>query len=332
MNYRSFSDLNESVRQWAMALTDDFDLVVGIPRSGLLVANLLALHHNLPMTDVDGLCEGKLMDTGRRYDGDVTALSAVDRVLVVDDTVNSGQQMRETRARLDRRDFSFDIEYGAVYVSFEGHQYVDYWQEVVSHPRVFEWNLLHHPTLENWCVDIDGVLCRDPTDEENDDGARYREFIADVDSHVVPTKPIGWLVTCRLEKYREETAAWLDRHGIEYGELVMMDMPSKVARQEAGNHARFKAEVYESTGADFFIESSLTQAAEIASHTGKPVYCFESNRLVEPGLLPRSRNVGSAFLSGFAESPFHFSRNAGRFVFRRCMDWLAVAYDRYRSE
>ncbi len=31
--------------------------------------------------------------------------------------------------------------------------------------------------LENFCVDIDGILCRDPTREENDDGPKYRELI-----------------------------------------------------------------------------------------------------------------------------------------------------------
>jgi len=47
-----------------MELGDDIDLIVGIPRSGLLVANLMVLHRNLPMTDVIGLHDGRLTDTG----------------------------------------------------------------------------------------------------------------------------------------------------------------------------------------------------------------------------------------------------------------------------
>lgn len=331
MNYRTVSDLSESVREWSMEFGDDIDLIVGIPRSGLLVANLMVLYRNLPMTDVVGLRDGRLIDTGYRHDIDLTAVSDVDRVLVVDDSVNTGREMRETRAQLERHDFPFEIEYGAVYASVDGHQYVDHWHEVVSQPRVFEWNIMHHPRLKNWCVDIDGVLCRDPTTEENDDGERYREFITTVDSRVVPSKEIGWLVTCRLEKYREETEAWLDAHGIEYDELVMMDHPSKEARQEAGNHAEYKAETYDSTGADLFIESSPQQAAEIAERTGKPVYCFESNRMVEPGRLPRTHNTVDTYLSRFVESPLSFSREAVGFVYDRGRARLRLAFDRYRD-
>ena len=332
MDYRNVSDLNESIRSWTRDVPEDIDLVVGIPRSGLLAANLLCLHLNLPMTDVDGLCEGQLTETGYRYDGDVTSVSDVDRVLVVDDSVRTGRQMTETRERLESREFPFDIEYGAVYITPEGHQYVDHWEEVVPWPRVFEWNMMHHPNLENWCVDIDGVLCRDPTSEENDGGPRYREFVTGVDSHIVPSKEIGWLVTCRLEKYREETEAWLDEHGVEYNELIMMDHPSKEARQAAGNHAEYKADVYESTGATLFIESSPGQAGDIAHRTGKPVYCFEENRLMEPTMVDRTYERGTTYLSRFVRRPLSFSASAGRFLLQRSWHRLNILSNNYFRE
>lgn len=72
-------------------------------------------------------------------------------------------------------------------------------------PRVFEWNVLHHPVLNDACVDIDGVLCRDPTPAENDDGRKYREFLSTVEPTIVPGQRIGHLVTSRLEQYRPKT-------------------------------------------------------------------------------------------------------------------------------
>lgn len=36
---------------------------------------------------------------------------------------------------------------------------------------------MNHGILKKACLDIDGVLCVDPTPEENDDGPRYREFL-----------------------------------------------------------------------------------------------------------------------------------------------------------
>lgn len=60
MNYRSIVDLNSDIKKWISELPNDLDLIVGIPRSGLLVANLLALHLNLPLTDVEGLIENRI--------------------------------------------------------------------------------------------------------------------------------------------------------------------------------------------------------------------------------------------------------------------------------
>ncbi len=313
MNYRSVADLNADARRLAHRLPKDIDLIVGIPRSGLLAANLICLHLDRPMTDVDGLCSGRLLQTGHRFEA-VQDLGDVDRVLVVDDSVASGQQMSETKSRIRGEDLPYDIDYAAIYISPEGYRHVDHWADVVERHRVFEWNMMHHPLLENFCVDIDGVLCRDPTDEENDDGERYREFIRTVDPRVVPSKHIGWLVTSRLEQYREETEAWLADHGIEYGELVMMDHPNAEARREAGDHGRFKAEVYDETGAELFIESSHWQSVEITKATGKPVYCYDTNELVTPDTARRAERMSRQYVSKFLDEPVAFPLRAGRIL------------------
>ena len=232
MNYRSVADLNEAIKRWIAQLPQDLDIIVGIPRSGLLAANLLALYLNLPLTDVEGLCKGRILATGRRFDEKrVPDFSNKDlKVLVVDDSVNSGSQMEKVKKQIESAKLPYQIYYAAVYASPRGHRYVDYWYEIVDTPRCFEWNIMHHNILTDSCVDIDGVLCRDPTPEENDDGERYREFLVNVKPLVVPTKPIGWLVTCRLEKYRELTEMWLKKHGIQYNYLIMMNLPNKETR------------------------------------------------------------------------------------------------------
>lgn len=51
-------------------------------------------------------------------------------------------------------------------------------------------------------MDIDGVLCADPTPEENDDGEKYRHFLLNTPPLFIPKVTIGTLVTSRLEKYR----------------------------------------------------------------------------------------------------------------------------------
>ncbi|MDR1727455.1 MAG: hypothetical protein LBT74_05950 [Acidobacteriota bacterium] len=68
--------------------------------------------------------------------------------------------------------------YTAVYVKPGSEQLVDIAFTVLEMPRLFQWNYLNHVVIEQSCFDLDGVLCVDPTEEENDDSEKYRHFIA----------------------------------------------------------------------------------------------------------------------------------------------------------
>jgi orotate phosphoribosyltransferase len=294
MKYRSVADLDEDIVSWLPNLPADLELIVGIPRSGLLAASLLALHLNLPMTDVVGLTEGRLLQSGSRYSGDVTGLLDEPRnVLVVDDSVLLGRQLERVKARLQAAALAHNTRYAAVYVAPGSEHHVDFYFEVVESPRCFEWNLMHHPwVLSKTCMDIDGVLCRDPTPEENDDGPEYRRFLTSTDRLYLPSVPVRWLVTARLEKYRALTEEWLGANGIEYSELIMMDYPDMAARRAAGAYASFKADTYTKKGALLFVESSPTLAAEIAQLSGKSVFCLETRRMIDPEFLSQVRRAG----------------------------------------
>lgn len=305
MNYRSIADLNSGIKRLIPELPNDLDLIVGIPRSGLLVANLLALHLNLPLTDVEGLCKNRILQTGRRYEDDnIPDLLKNNKVLIVDDSVYSGMQMKQARAKLENARLPHQIYYAAVYVTPQGHRCTDFWHEIVDLPRVFEWNVMHHDVLANSCVDIDGILCPDPTEQENDDGENYQRFLTNVKPLIVPTKNIGWLVTCRLEKYRDLTEEWLKKHNISYRQLVMMDLPDKETRVALGSHASFKAKVYKTVNAELFIESSYGQAQEIVNLADKPVLCTETGQMFTQSRLTESLNLSRKFMTEAMNSPF----------------------------
>jgi orotate phosphoribosyltransferase len=113
------------------------------------------------------------------------------------------------------------------------------------------------------------------------------KFIRTAEVKFKPTQRIGYIVTARLEKYREETEAWLKRHGIDHGGLHMIDLPTKAARMEKGNRASFKAERYAALtvqlredGRDkpteLFVESNHGQARKISEITGKAVWCTDT--------------------------------------------------------
>jgi uncharacterized HAD superfamily protein/adenine/guanine phosphoribosyltransferase-like PRPP-binding protein len=287
MQYRTLSDLKSTILRGTTKLPSDVDLIVGIPRSGLLAANLLALHLNLPLTDVAGLLEGRVLGSGKRgrFGRDLLPVDAR-RILVLDDSLHTGAAMSAVRAVIANSVLADRVVYAAVFVAPGAEPAVDIAFETCSLPRFFEWNFMHHSALRKACVDIDGVLCRDPLADENDDGPRYREFLSTVPPLHVPTMLIGTIVTCRLEKYRAETSEWLARFGVAYRELVMLDLPSKEERIRLGSHARFKAEVYRARSSQIFIESSVKQALAIADLARKPVFCVESSSIVFPS--PRS--------------------------------------------
>lgn len=290
LNYRSMRDLTTAVLAWKPALQADTDLVVGVPRSGLLVANLLALQLGVPMTDVDGLVARRLLNNGHRSVRKVDlAGSAAVRVLVVDDMVETGATLERVRAAVAAAGLPHAVRYASVYVAPGAEDRVDLYHEVLPTPRALQWNVMQAPGLARCCVDIDGVLCADPTDRENDDGERYRAFLRDAGPRVRTPVTVGWLVTNRLERYRSETEDWLARHGIRHGGLYMRDLPDAAARRESGEYGRHKAETYAATGADLFIESDAWQAAEIAALSGRPVFCTDTRRLVAPGDPPPAR-------------------------------------------
>lgn len=282
MHYRSVADLNRAVIAWADVLPRDVSLVVGIPRSGLLSATLLALHLNVALADLDGWLEGRHLGVGHRG---VRTSPSSGSVLVVDDSVDSGAATAEARRKVAERRPPGRVLFGAVYGSKHGARHVDLCHEIVPMPRVFEWNVLHHPVLQQACMDIDGVLCRDPRPEENDDGDAYGRFLSDVPARLVPNVKVGRLVTARLERYRPSTEAWLDRAGIRYGDLVMYQGTAE-ERRSRGDHGSFKAQVYADSRALLFIESSLDQAVTIAAAAGKPVFCTDASRMVYPGDAP----------------------------------------------
>jgi orotate phosphoribosyltransferase len=291
MRYRSVADLNDDVVEWLPRLPPDLELIVGIPRSGLLAASLIALHLNVPMTDVEGLVEGRVLQPGPRYAAGVTGLlDKATNVLVVDDSVLFGRQLRAVKERLAAAALPHTVRYAALYPAPGSERHVDFFFEIVDTPRCFEWNLMHHPwVLSKTCMDIDGVLCRDPTPAENDDGPEYQAFLQGADRRYLPSAPVRWLVTSRLEKYRAATEDWLAANGVEYGDLLMMHYPDRAARRAANAYASFKAEIYKRTGAILFVESSATRAAEIARLSGKSVFCADTRRMVDPALLPRVR-------------------------------------------
>lgn len=293
MNFRSFEDLAATIRRSLPRLPQQVDVVVGVPRSGLTPALLCALYRNVMATDVEGLLEGRAFAPGVRRSKPklVRDPAAWRNVLVVDDSIDSGKTASVIRERLLTDLPHANVTFCAVYGTARSYPGVDLVLEYCPRPRIFEWNLVHQPDhMRKACLDIDGVLCLDPTKEENDDGPRYAAFLAAARPHLVPTVPVATLVTSRLERYRRQTEDWLHAAGVEFGELCMLDLQSGAERRRLNIHGSFKAEVYSSKrDTILFLESEDRQAEQIARLSGKAVICTTTMKLYGNSVLTESR-------------------------------------------
>ena len=284
MNYKSINDLSIDILNNIHKIPHDVDLVVGVPRSGLLVANMIALYLNLQLTDVDGLLSNHIIGFGNTKNkplaGEIRHVSDCRKILVVEDTVYTGESLLSVKKRIEESHLSCEVLYFAAYVSPGKESLPDIYLQCLPGPRSFEWNLFHSSIMEFSCVDIDGILCADPTADENDDGERYRYFLEHAAPKIIPTRRIKYLVSSRLEKYRSETEKWLEKNNVSYEKLFLLDSTAK-ERREKGLHAVFKTKVYQQSDCQLFIESSASQAQVICNNTGKPVYCIENNRFYD---------------------------------------------------
>lgn len=292
VHVRTIADMNAAVVSNLHRIPSDVDLVVGIPRSGLLAATMVALHLNLPLTDLDGFLEGRIFTTGKRPLRKSASPSLDDRplsVLVVDDVVSVGTEMDRVRHRMERDSSQHSYCYLAVF-GFPGRPgRADLILEEVPRPMVFEWSFLHSTALDRVCLDIDGIICVDPTSEEDDGGDGYRRFLAEARPLFLPTATARALVTSRPESARAATMAWLERHGVTYRELHMMpDLAPGVKRRQA-DVASFKASVYGETDAVLFVESNPGLADMIAQQAGKPVLALTNNSVKKPSLIVKAR-------------------------------------------
>ena len=280
-HYRTFDDMAKCIRKNISKIPFDFDRIVGIPRSGIIPAYMIALFLNKKACSLDELLQNTQLSSG--YSREVDGTDCIKKILIVDDSVHSGIAIGHTKEKIQAAAHlkNIEIKYLAIFAREQAISFVDYYFEIVPVPRIFQWNYLNINVNERSCFDIDGVLCVDPTPEENDDGEKYRNFILNARPLYIPKYKIKALVTSRLEKYRALTEEWLCKNNVQYEKLFMLDLPNKEARIAMGAHGKFKAKIFAQSDAQLFVESEPKQAEEIARLSGKPCICVGNDRYYE---------------------------------------------------
>ena len=250
--------------------------VVGIPRSGMLPATMIAMWLNAPIYFLDPLNNLLPMSGATKFGGQrmLDYKGSNGSLLVVDDTVYAGTAMKNIKPR-----FLEDVYFSAVYVKPEAKEFVDFYAKELPPPHLLEWNLFNCTYIEHALLDFDGIFCPNVPHEVCQDEEKYIDHIKNVKPfpHRIPKTRCRGIVTARLEKYRDITEWWLKKHGINYGSLKMYPTEDEAKRDK--NHVEeasaFKANVFLESDAKFFIESEISEAIRIRKKTGKLVICPE---------------------------------------------------------
>jgi hypoxanthine phosphoribosyltransferase len=265
MNYRNLQDISKLIRANLKVIPREIDAVIGIPRSGMIAASMIATLMNKPLSEASTFFAGRMW----AQRGNSHTVKSDGLFLIVDDSISGGQTMKyiESSLRGVHRQARFLTL--AVYRKEQSPMMTNYTFETVPGPRVFEWNWHRHHYLKSAQLDMDGVICHDPTKEDQVDEKSFRIFASSAKPLFLPKYPVKAIATGRHEYLRGETELWLEEHGVRYGKLFMS------TPERGATHTKIAAfcEVHPA----WLVESNGSQAKRLRLHTGKSVLCTDNN-------------------------------------------------------
>lgn len=279
MKYITINDLTETIKKNLWKIPNDVDVIIGIPRSGMLCASIIASYLNIPLIDVNSFVSGMNPWGGSRVHYFDASHKKTNKVLVIDDTVFTGRAIKRAKKELEGiKDVEFI--YACVYLEGKGDDVIDFYLEDVrmytnnfSELVLYEWNIFQHHIglMSSSLYDLDGVLCSNCEDIEN------------APALFTPRTKIGGIVTYRLLKDADKVKAWLEKNEIRYGNLFMVNADSWEEVEKNGTTPeKFKTYCYcRNFGYKLFVEGSDEQASAMSKMTKKPIFCVESNKIYQ---------------------------------------------------
>lgn len=288
----SLAQLVAATRRLASRLPGNIAGIVGIPRSGMIPASILATLLQSPLYELTGDGSIRPLNHGGRGHLLGWAGAADGPFVVVDDTIYGGGSMNEVRRKTaQHRD---RLIYAAVFVRPEVAGLVDIHEQVLPSPHLLEWNFFNSGVLVGasidpvlWggaALDFDGILCHDPTVPDGDEGPSedaYVSWLTSATPRWLPRRlPVKCIITARLERWRSETEEWLRAHGVNWDRLIMHPA-QRMSERNASDVAAWKAEQLLACGCRLFMESDPRQAERIHHLSGLPVICPDAEQVFQ---------------------------------------------------
>lgn len=281
--FLSFHDAVDSAERLArMVNPKDYDVVCGIPRGGLFIANVVACQLGLPLA-VPEMLENRIAWQSANVTEFQSPFTAFDwhseplRILLIDDTVKSGKRYTVAMQHLYRHTVTFAVAYECQNAKVKPEIAV----KRLDNPTAFQWDLMTwHFGSHRILSDIDGVICEDYRKPRD-----YAEFILCAKPLFIPKFAIDTLFTARPVRCRVETEDYLRRMGVSYNRLFMY--PG--VHEPMGVHPskeqilHFKVNVAEIIRPRWIWESDAYLARGLYESTGITTLCFDTWELHTKG-------------------------------------------------
>jgi len=268
----SFVSMEDAVLwtcDWIRKLPESFDIIVGIPRSGLIIASIIAVKLGKPLATPEMVYEKNVWMSSHCMPG-----PSFNSFLLIEDSTVQGLTLDKVRNDLRLRFPDAKITCGSLIVTDASFRKVDLFYKRTNGPIAFEWGIMHLRPAPKVAMDLDGVLCENCPEGVDSDDSKYDQWVNEARPFLIPGYEIDFVVTNRLEKYRPQTETWLKKHGVKYRALLMWDLPDKKLR--TGKHAEHKVEMVTKARPDILLESSENEALEVWRRTGIPTICIDS--------------------------------------------------------
>lgn len=267
-SFITMEDLLHWTREWIRMFPSAYDVIVGVPRSGLLVAEIISLKLARPCSTPELLCERSYWKSKSMF-----RPGSIQSVLLVDDSINSGEQMKQSYDILNAGCPELRITTGALLAHEGSKNKVDLYYKIIPQPRFFEWNILHQKKIRKLAVSVDGFLCESRPEGLNPVDPEYRHWVNQAKPYMIPAYPIDFIVSNRLESHRADTEAWLFRHNVRYGKLFLRENPCEGdSSRTAGD---YKVATLRKLDPDMYIGSSHDQAKRIWKETSILTLCTD---------------------------------------------------------
>ena len=194
--FTSNAEMALYVDEWIKTFDIQYDLIVGVPRSGLLIASLIATQLARPLATPDNsLWVSKSISP-----------KPIRQILVIDDCISTGKSINAAAESMREQYPQAKVHTGVLFANDNNKGMVDSYFMIINGYQLFQWNMMHYK-MGPVGFDLDGVICESSPNLRNEE--KYLEFLAHARPYLIPEFEIDYIITSRLEKYRPQTEKWL---------------------------------------------------------------------------------------------------------------------------